>query len=412
MRTKIQAMPETKIVLEVRDFVLDLMKSKLPQEVVYHNFSHTSHVVNTVTDIAVAESLAPEDKEILQLAAWLHDVGYIKGYENHEEESALIAKEFLAKKDFPPEKIAKITACILVTKMPQNPKNNLEEIMCDADLEHLSSDNFSTRSNLLRSELEQFCDMSFSDIEWLKKNEKFLKEHNYFTNYALINWSDLKTKNWLKVQKDLRKTQSKKAEQEIKNKTKNENLKLKKAKGDSPDRGIQTMYRVTLRNHIKLSDIADTKANILLSVSAIILSIALSTLFPKLDKASNEYLIFPTLLFLTITVVTMIFSILSTRPKVTSGKFTKEDVANRKVNLLFFGNFHKMPLKTFQDGMVELMNDKEYLYESLMKDLYYLGIVLNKKYKLLRIAYNIFMYGIVLTVIAFVYAFRNVAIIE
>ena len=97
------------------------------------------------------------------------------------------------------------------------------------------------------------------------------------------------------------------------------------------------MFRVTLKNHIKLSDIADTKANILLSVSAIILSIALSTLFPKLDKPSNYYLIYPTLIFLFITVVTMVFSILSTRPKVTSGKFTKDDVVQKKVNLLFFG---------------------------------------------------------------------------
>ena len=102
----------------------------------------------------------------------------------------------------------------------------------------------------------------------------------------------------------------------------------------------------------------------------------------------------------------MVFSILSTRPKVTSGKFTKEDVAQKKVNLLFFGNFHKMPLEDFQEGMSQLMNDRDYLYKSLMKDLYFLGIVLEKKYRLLRIAYNIFMIGIIISVIAFVIAFE------
>ena len=163
---------------------------------------------------------------------------------------------------------------------------------------------------------------------------------------------------------------------------------------------------IELLLEIILSDIADTKANILLSVSAITLSIALSSLFPKLDKPDNYYLIYPTLLFLLITVVTMIFSILSTRPKVTSGTFSKDDIAKRKVNLLFFGNFHKMPLEDFQEGMTELMNDRDYLYKSLMKDLYFLGIVLNKKYKLLRIAYNIFMVGIIVSVIAFVIAFE------
>ena len=165
------------------------------------------------------------------------------------------------------------------------------------------------------------------------------------------------------------------------------------------------MFRVTLRNHIKLSDIADTKANILLSVSAIIMSVALSTLFPKLDKSDNAYLIYPTLIFILTAVVTMVISILSTRPKVTSGKFTKEDISNKKVNLLFFGNFHKMQLNDFQNGMMEMMNDRDYLYKSLMKDLYFLGIVLNKKYRLLRIAYTVFMIGIVISVLAFIISF-------
>ena len=102
----------------------------------------------------------------------------------------------------------------------------------------------------------------------------------------------------------------------------------------------------------------------------------------------------------------MIFSILSTRPKVTSGEFTQEDIVKKKVNLLFFGNFHKMSLEDFQDGMQEIMKDRDYLYKSLMKDLYFLGLVLEKKYRLLRIAYTIFMVGIVISVVAFVIAFK------
>ena len=209
----------------------------------------------------------------------------------------------------------------------------------------------------------------------------------------------------MKVQKDVKKIIKKEAEKAKKNKLKSETVKLRKDKETNPDRGIQTMYRVTLKNHIKLSDIADTKANILLSVNAIILSIVLANLFPKLDKPANFYLIFPTMLFVLTAIVAMIFSVLATRPKVTSGNFTREDIKNRKVNLLFFGNFHKIPLEDFKEGMKDMMNDRDYLYESLMKDLYYLGIVLDKKYKLLRYAYNIFMFGIILSVIAFIVAF-------
>ena len=292
--------------------------------------------------------------------------------------------------------------------MPQSPNDLLGMILCDADLYHLGSEEFDEKSSLLRLELSLLCDQEHSDREWLEKNDEFLKEHRFFTNYAFEHLGKRKSQNWIGVKKNLKKILAKEKDRASKEKTKKESAKLKKVKGDSPDRGIQTMYRVTLRNHIKLSDIADTKANILLSVNAIILSITLSILFPKLDKEANNYLIVPTILFLATTIIAMIFSILATRPKVTSGKFTRDDIKSRKVNLLFFGNFHQMSLEDFQEGMKEIMQDKEYLYDSLMKDLYYLGKVLNKKYTILRYAYNIFMFGIIFSVITFVFSFLAV----
>jgi hypothetical protein len=106
--------------------------------------------------------------------------------------------------------------------------------------------------------------------------------------------------------------------------------------------------------------------------------------------------------------VSIIFAILSTRPKVTTGVFTRQDIEDEKVNLLFFGNFYKMPLEEYEWAVNEMMKDKAYLYNSMIKDLYYLGVVLEKKYRLLRITYNIFMIGIIISVIAFVIAFNSV----
>jgi len=165
------------------------------------------------------------------------------------------------------------------------------------------------------------------------------------------------------------------------------------------------MFRVALRNHVTLSDIADTKANILLSVNAIIISISLSNLLPKLDNPSNSYLIIPSVIFLISIVISMVLSILATRPNVTQGEFTKEDVINKKVNLLFFGNFHKMKLNEFEWAMHEMMKDRDYLYGSLTKDLYFLGLVLNRKYSLLRTTYSVFMIGIIVSLLAFGIAF-------
>lgn len=390
---------------DVKSFVFDLFKNSLDSRLVYHNYNHTSRVVQAANEMANAENLKAKDVELLLIAAWFHDTGYIEGGKNHEEKSKEFASQFLKGKGFSKDQIQYVNGLIDATKMPQNPTNLIEQIICDADLFHLGSEKFREFNHLWQLECEQFCEEERTEIDWLILNDNFLSEHKYFTNYAFEKLNDQKTLNRIKIQKDLNKLIAKKEAKVLKEKNKNENLKLKKAKKVTAGKGVETMFRVTLRNHIKLSDIADTKANILLSVSAIMMSIVMTVLFPKLDKADNFYLVYPTLFFIVITVVTMVFSILSTRPKVTSGKFTKEDVKNKKVNLLFFGNFYKMPLEDFQDGMVEMINDSDYLYKSLMKDLYFLGIVLDKKYKLLRIAYNIFMVGIIVSVLAFIVSF-------
>ena len=205
---------------------------------------------------------------------------------------------------------------------------------------------------------------------------------------------------------ELLKTKNKLKRENSKLNHKKEELSFKKNKVELPERGIETMFRVALRNHITLSDIADTKANILLSVNAIIISLVLSNLVSKLDNPSNDYLIWPTVIFTGFTVVSIILSILATRPNVTQGKFSKQDVAAKKVNLLFFGNFHKMELNEFEWAMGEMMQDRDYLYGSLTKDLYFLGLVLNRKYKLLRLTYSVFMVGIVVSVLSFAVAFR------
>src|SRR5690606_32656217 len=136
------------------------------------------------------------------------------------------------------------------------------------------------------------------------------------------------------------------------------------------DRSKQTLYRITLRNHLTLSDIADTKANILLSVNAIIISVVLANLLTKLDSPSNAYLIYPTAILILCSVITMTMSVLATRPNVTSGTFTKEDVDKNKVNLLVFGDFHKMEIAEDEWARGELVKDKECVYSSLSKDLY------------------------------------------
>lgn len=180
----------------------------------------------------------------------------------------------------------------------------------------------------------------------------------------------------------------------------------KKKNKERTERGIDTMFRTTLNNHNNLSGMVDNKANILLSVNAIIISVSLTTIIPKLDNPSNAHLIIPTLILIISSVIAITFAILATRPSITNGSFTRKEVEDKKVNLLFFGNFYKMSFEDYSWAMNELIKDKEYVYNSMIKDLYNLGIVLENKYRLLRIAYTFFMFGIIISVVAFLVAFK------
>ena len=172
-----------------------------------------------------------------------------------------------------------------------------------------------------------------------------------------------------------------------------------KVKKEQPDKGIETMFRVSSSNHQRLSDMADNKANIMITVNAIILSAVISLLVRRLED--QPYLTIPTIMLITISLVAMVFSILSTRPNIPPGTFSPQDIDEQKVNLLFFGNFYKMNLPDYKAAMLKIMDDRDMLYGNLIMDGYAQGVVLGKKYRLLRLAYNIFMFGLIASVIAF-----------
>lgn len=383
------------IVQATDDFILKLFTDKLPSTFVYHNYTHSKRVYKSINEIIEHSQIDVKDATILRLAALLHDTGYTVNVENHEVEGVKIARKFLESHDIEEDIIDGVEKCILATKFKDTiPKTDLEKMIRDADSSHFGKDYFTEASEFLRLELLLQNRKKFTPKEWLEENIKvFVDDHRYYTEYALKNWQPVKEDNLSNLLAD------KKKKNEKLNREKEKAQLKAKYKNDSPERGIQTFYRVALRNHIKLSDIADTKANIMLSVNAIIISLVLSNLISKLD--SNNYLIIPTAIFVLFSAITMILAVIATRPNITRGEFTKEDVENKQVNLTFFGNFHKMELEQYEWAVEELLKDRNYVYKSLTKDLYFLGKVLDRKYRILRITYTIFVAGTIISLISF-----------
>ncbi len=392
-------------------FATDLFQAKVSKTVKFHTLEHTKDVLAACERMADFYHLPDEDRLALLIAAWFHDTGFSSGKaDNHETVSAQIATDFLSAHTAPPELTGKVVGCINATRMPQNPVNNLEKIMCDADLFHLGSDSFKEKNRLLREELKEFGGEDISKKEWWRKNLEFIAAHKYFTSYGQDNLQPVKEMYLKSLSQKINSKKKKKKKKDNDDvfivpdlQIDNTKKKRDKDKDKQSERGISTVFRIMAQNQNNLSQMADSKANILISVNTIILSIVTSLLITKLN--SNPNLQIPFLLLVTVCVSAIVFSILATRPNVNIGTFTQDDIHNKKTNLLFFGNFYKMGLHDYTWAMQEMLGDRDYLYNSIVKDNYFLGVVLAKKYRFLRIAYNIFMYGLILIMIAFIIAF-------
>ncbi len=363
----------------------------------YHNLAHTLGVVKAAQQIASHYQLNDADFFTVTTAAWFHDLGYYAGErQGHEQHGADLAVAFLQEKKVDASIIEKVEACIMATQMPQRATTLLEEIVCDADMFHLGTDDFAERNKLMRKEAEAVMQKEIPKDQWRSGTIKLLQQQHYYTDYCQLLLND-------KKQQHLDKLLDKQASRTIAEKPVTimpAPKETPKEKSKEPSRGIETMFRITSGNNQRLSDMADNKAHILITVNSIILSAIISLVLRKLEE--HNYLTYPTFALLAVSVVTIVVCILATRPTIPRGVFTKQDVDDKKVNLLFFGNFYNMHLDDYAAGMQKVMADRDFLYSTLIKDVYSQGVVLGRKYKLLRLAYNIFMFGLVISVLGFI----------
>lgn len=374
---------------DIAKYAENLIKEKSPKDLIYHTIEHTKLVVKYSKLIGIDEKLNQDEMNILLASAWFHDTGYIKKYVGHEKESVIIATDFLKLKNVEDSIISQVSECIMATIFPHKPTTKLAQILCDADFMHVGSKNYFEISAKLRQELKNTGVSKMKKTEFIKDSIRLLKKHSFFTSYCLGEITDVKKKNIKTLEKNLKK--------QVQNK------KTASEKETKYSRGVDSMFKLTARNQINLSSIADNKSNILISLNGIIISLGLAALATNFRE--EPAIIIPTVLFIVFSLSTIILAILSTRPNISTKDFSINDVKLKKVNMLFFGNFYKMKLEEYLTAINEMINDDKYLYSTMAQDQYYLGTVLAKKYKLLRWAYNVFMVGLVVSVISFLSVF-------
>ena len=401
---------EYKTILEqAQHYVRSYFDHHVNEKLVYHNLKHTERVVEAAKQIGQHYQLSDADFFTVTVAAWFHDIGYLSGEsKGHEERGARMVQAYLEGTGVDHAVIEAVYRCIIATQLPQRAVALTEQIVCDADLYHLGTDEFGDLNKLIRKEAEAVQGRKISKDEWRRTTIRFLENHQYYTDYCrlLLNEKQLENLNKLKLKDPDGGENALEGllRQHGVDDTKDAEAgpKEKKDKKKDPGRGIDTVFRITSTNNQKLSSQADSKAHILIQVNSIIISVLLSLLLRKIEDHTN--LAIPATLLLAVNLVTIIFSILATRPHIPPGTFSKADLEEKKVNLLFFGNFYRMSLEQYASGMLMMMDDKDFLYGSLIRDVYFQGLALGKKYRWLRLSYNVFMYGLIASVLAFLVA--------
>lgn len=380
----------SQIVSLARSYVQTYLLEYLPPTILFHNFDYAEEVSAVCKGYAADAKLSSTETENLEVAAWFLPTGYVGGHKKTAQRSAEIVAGFLEESQLPQERIQAVSQLILSSSPDYMPQTITEKVFFDARWSYLGRKRFSKRIKLLRLEKEQLEAKKYSPHKWNKFLLNLLINTPYYTTWGKSKYTSQKNLNLAKLRQELADSK----EKDLRTKT-----------GKNFGRGVDTVYRITLRNHINLSSIADGKANMIININTPILSafIAVGTagISMESDWFSNKLMLIPIIILMLSTLLAIFFAVLSVIPKISGTHKANTDPNPSRQNMLYFGNFLNLEKEEFVEHLRELKKDQSRLYDELSRDLYSLGLVLQKKYGLLTTAYRFFIGGLVLSVLAF-----------
>ena len=372
-----------------KEYVRGRFNDELDPIYLFHNYAYAEEIEEKTKELAKAAKLDERTTERLRLAALFYPLGYVGGSQGWAERSAEALTGFCKQQGYDSG-----PAASWITAAPAaSPQSDFEtRLLHDAAWSWLGRKRYDRRSDLLQLEREAIDGKQGDPVKFGQEMQDFLLKFNYLTDVGKKAFDGRRRKNVSKQQSNNYKVQQK----EVKAKT-----------GKNFGRGIDTMYRTAFRNHINLSRIADDKANMMISINTIILSILIAvsgaglSFFEDLVFDSPEFLA-PIIILLMSSLTAVIFAVFSARPKVTEYRIKKRKLLeSNEASILYFGNFLKLEKSDFIKHLSKMKMDQDSLYDDLARDLYDLGQVLHRKYLLLTISYNTFIGGLALAVLTF-----------
>lgn len=376
-------------------FCLEQINHFKSKGLIVHNFTFAQHLSNHIYQLGILNQFDEHDILAPQIASYMLILGYQDNYNEPWEHAIPYAKDFCATHEIDEELKEKIIYTLFSLNKQGDPLSNEARLFADALHSYKWIENNDTFIQMYRTERQLKAADLFEDLDWeelilreLLDMRLFLEGSNKIYQERLSHTISEQNEKIQKLQRKTIRLADAKAFTQIEKRV--------------PTSGIQTFFRTNYRNHINLSAIADNKANIMISVNAVLITVIISILSYKNLTEIEPGVFFPAVIFLCFGLASLTLAVMASRPKVTN--HLDPDTAKKGLskNLIFFGNFVKLTEEEYEEAMDNMLKDSNLLYSNLSADLYNLGKVLDKKYKLLAASYNFFLIGFGITVVFFI----------
>ena len=387
------------LIERARHYTWQLFEQYRVPRLVFHSFHFARDLVDTAQGLCEAMEVTAPTRELVQTAAWLLPTGYLVNYPDPVEASGHNARDFIREQQLTNYPVEVLLLLITRVMKRQPPQNQAEQILSDAYHIVTYIDDYDSRHALMRLEQELMLNRRHDRLEWCQLELRELLGVKLYTPHAREHYEGRLAEHILGRKQRIDKLSRRQSLDILAEEGANKPFRHLE-QGDTA-RAIQTFFRANYRNHINLSAIADNKANIMISVNSILISVLITFLSYRNIGENNPAILLPVVIFIVAGAASLIFAVLSARPKVTMLNQKGQSPQELQRNIVFFGNFVHLDLDQYEAAMDAMFRSDELIYGNLTRDLYHLGKVLDKKYRYLSVSYTIFMIGFVTTVLTF-----------
>ncbi len=374
------------------------------RNLVYHNYQFCIALCNSIDEIAQKEASVNQDhSNQAKLAGIFYTLGIAQNRSEPAQSALSLWSQYSAKESIAANTVQSVKSCLDVFFDKKEKNDSAQKLMADGIHVQTYARQNDSQTALYKMEALSFEPQEISNLEWNTRQFEAIQEVNFFYPYTELQYKSILNQQLLDyTQKIKRNKRNGPKAWELEKLRNFQNLERR-----LPNDATQTFFRANFRNHINLSAIADQKANIMISVNAIMISVLISVLSYRNITETNPMIIMPVVIFLITGLTSLICAVLSARPSVTKLNRSTMPMEEVKKNIVFFGNFVHLDLEQYEEAVDAMFRDSELIYGNMVRDLYYLGKVLDQKYRYLSISYSVFMVGFVVTVLTFMIAFLS-----